>query len=80
MIRMDEMKRDELYEPTKAKMEELGNQRFIMGMKAGYDAAMLHIYKATKDMTSAKVIRAYIKQKVDEGAVRHLAAKEDENG
>ena len=38
---------------------------------------MLHIYKATKDMTSAKAIRGYIKQKVDEGAARNLAKEAD---
>lgn len=77
---MDETKRDELQEQIKATLEPKLKEQFIMGMKAGYDAAMLHIYKATKDMTSAKAIRAYIKFKVDEGAARHIAAKEDENG
>lgn len=77
---MDETKRDELQEQIKATLEPKLKEQFIIGMKAGYDAAMLHIYKATKDMTSAKKIQHYIKQKVDEGAARHLAAKEDENG
>ena len=38
---------------------------------------MLNIYKATKDMTSAKKIHKYIKQKVDEGAARNLAKEAD---
>lgn len=77
---MEETKRDELQEQIKATLEPKLKEQFTIGMKAGYDAAMLHIYKATKDMTSAKKIQRYIKQKVDEGAARHIAAKEDENG
>ena len=74
---MDMTKRDELQEQIKATLEPKLKAQFIVGMKAGYDAAMLHIYKATKDMTSAKAIRGYIKQKVDEGAARHLAKEAD---
>lgn len=74
---MDMTKRDELQEQIKATLEPKLKEQFIIGMKAGYDAAMLHIYKATKDMTSAKAIRGYIKQKVDEGAARHLAKETD---
>ena len=76
---MEMTERDELQEQIKAKLQELTHKQFIIGMKAGYDAAMLHIYKATKDMTSAKKIQRYIKQKVDEGAARHLANKEADN-
>lgn len=74
---MDMTKRDELQEQIKAILEPKLKEKFIVGMKAGYDAAMLHIYKATKDMTSAKKIQRYIKQKVDEGAARHLAKEAD---
>lgn len=74
---MEMTERDELQEQIKATFEPKLKEQFIIGMKAGYDAAMLHIYKATKDMTSAKAIRGYIKQKVDEGAARHLAKEAD---
>ena len=66
-----------LKEQIKSAIEPKLKEQFIVGMKAGYDAAMLHIYKATKDMTSAKAIRAYIKFKVDEGAARNLAKEAD---
>lgn len=74
---MDMTKRDELQEQIKATLEPKLKEQFIIGMKAGYDAAMLHIYKATKDMSRAKKIQRYIKQKVDEGAARHLAKEAD---
>lgn len=74
---MDMTKRDELQKQIKETLKPKLKEQFIIGMKAGYDAAMLHIYKATKDMTSAKKIQRYIKQKVDEGAARHLAKEAD---
>lgn len=74
---MTDKEQAELHEQIKSAIEPKLKEQFIIGMKAGYDAAMLHIYKATKDMTSAKKIRAYIKQKVDEGAARHLAKEAD---
>lgn len=74
---MDMTKRNELQDQIKATLEPKLKEQFIIGMKAGYDSAMLHIYKATKGMTSAKAIRGYIKQKVDEGAARHLAKEVD---
>lgn len=76
---MEMTERDELQEQIKATLEPKLKEQFIIGMKAGYDAAMLHIYKSTKDMTSAKKIQRYIKQKVDEGAARHLVNKEVDN-
>ena len=76
---MDMTKHDELQEQIKATLEPKLKEQFIIGMKAGYDAAMLHIYKATKDMTSAKKIQRYIKQNVDEGGARHLVNKEADN-
>ena len=69
--------RDELQKQIKDILEPKLKEQFLIGMKAGYDAAMLHIYKATKDMTSAKAIRGYIKSKVDEGAARNLAKEAD---
>lgn len=69
----------DLKEQIKDAIEPKLKEQFIIGMKAGYDAAMLHIYKSTKDMTSAKKIQRYIKFKVDEGAARNLANKEADN-
>lgn len=74
---MTDREQADLKELLKAQIEPALKEQFIIGMKAGYDAAMLHIYKATKDMTSAKAIRGYIKQKVDEGAARNLAKEAD---
>ena len=67
----------ELQEKIKSAIEPKLKEQFIIGMKAGDDAARVHIYKATKDMTSAKAIRIYIKQKVDEGAARNLVKEAD---
>lgn len=74
---MTDKEHAELQEKIKSVIEPKLKDQFIIGMKAGYDAAMLHIYKATKDMTSAKKIQRYIKQKVNEGAARHLAKEAD---
>lgn len=74
---MTDKEQTELHEQIKSAIEPKLKEQFIIGMKAGYDAAMLHIYKATKDMTSARAIRAYIKFKVDEGAARNLAKEAD---
>ena len=74
---MTENEQSQLHEQIKSAIEPKLKEQFIIGMKAGYDAAMLHIYKATKNMTSAKAIRAYIKHKVDEGAARNLAKEAD---
>lgn len=69
----------ELHDKLKAAIEPKLKEQFTIGMKAGYDAAMVYIYRATKDMTSAKAVRQLIKQKVDEGAARHIADKERNN-
>lgn len=74
---MTDKEQADLKEQIKDAIEPKLKEQFIIGMKAGYDAAMLHIYKAAKDMTSAKAIRGYIKQKVDEGAARNLAKEAD---
>ena len=74
---MTDKEQTQLHEQIKSAIEPKLKEQFIIGMKAGYDAAMLHIYKATKNMTSAKAIRAYIKQKVDEGAARNIAKEAD---
>lgn len=74
---MTDKEQTQLHEQIKSAIEPKLKEQFIIGMKAGYDAAMLHIYKATKNMTSAKAIRAYIKYKVDEGAARNLAKEAD---
>ena len=74
---MTDKEQTELQEKIKSAIEPKLKEQFIIGMKAGYDAAMLHIYKSTKDMTSAKKIHKYIKQKVDEGAARNLAKEAD---
>ena len=74
---MTDKEQMELQEKIKSVIEPKMKEQFIIGMKAGYDAAMLHIYKATKDMTSSKAIRRYIKQKVDEGAARNLVKEAD---
>ena len=74
---MTDKETTELQEKIKSAIEPKLKEQDIIGMKAGDDAAMLHIYKATKDMTSAKAIRGYIKQKVDEGAARNLAKEAD---
>lgn len=74
---MTDKEQAKLHEQIKSAIEPKLKEQFIIGMKAGYDTAMLYIYKATKDMTSAKAIRAYIKQKVDEGAARNLAKETD---
>lgn len=74
---MTENEQSQLQEKIKSAIEPKLKEQFIIGMKAGYDAAMLHIYKTTKNMTSAKAIRGYIKQKVDEGAARNLAKEAD---
>ena len=74
---MTDKKQIELQKKIKSAIEPKLKEQFIIGMKAGYDAAMLHIYRSTKDMTSAKAIRRYIKQKVDEGAARNLAKEAD---
>ena len=74
---MTENEQSQLHEQIKSAIEPKLKEQFIIGMKAGYDAAMLHIYKATKNMTSAKAIRAYIKYKVDEGAARNFAKEAD---
>ena len=74
---MTDKEQMELQEKIKSTIEPKMKEQFIIGMKAGYDAAMLHIYKATKDMTSSKSIRRYIKQKVDEGAARNLVKEAD---
>ena len=74
---MTDKEQADLKELLKAQIEPKLKEQFIIGMKAGYDAAMLHIYKATKDMTSAKAIRGYIKKKVDESAARNLAKEAD---
>ena len=70
---MTDKEQIELQEKIKLAIEPKLKEQLIIGMKEGYDAAMLHIYKATKNMTSSKAIRRYIKQKVDEGAARNLA-------
>ena len=74
---MTDKEQIELQEKIKLAIEPKLKAQFIIGMKAGYDAAMLNIYKATKDMTSSKAIRRYIKQKVDEGAARNLVKEAD---
>ena len=74
---MTDKEQTQLHEQIKSAIEPKLKEQFIIGMKAGYDAAMLHIYKATKNMTSAKAIRAYIKYKVDEGAARNIAKETD---
>lgn len=74
---MTDKEQIELQEKIKLAIEPKLKEQFIIGMKVGYDAAMLNIYKATKDMTSSKAIRKYIKQKVDEGAARNLAKEVD---
>lgn len=74
---MTDNEQTQLHEQIKSAIEPKLKEQFIIGMKAGYDAAMLHIYKSTKDMTSAKAIRAYIKYKVDEGAARNIAKEAD---
>ena len=74
---MTDKEQTELQEKIKSAIEPKLKEQFIIGMKTGYDAAMLHIYKATKDMTSAKAIRIQIKQKVDEGAARNLVKEAD---
>ena len=74
---MTDKEQTELQEKIKSAIEPKLKEQFIIGMKAGYDAAMLHIYRSTKDMTSAKAIRRYIKQKVDEGAARSLVKEGD---
>ena len=74
---MTDKEQIELQEKIKLAIESKLKEQFIIGMKAGYDAAMLNIYKATKDMTSSKAIRKYIKQKVDEGAARNLVKEAD---
>ena len=74
---MTDKEQTELQEKIKSAIEPKLKEQFIIGMKAGYDAAMLHIYKATKNMTNVKAIRGYIKQKVDEGAARNLAKEAD---
>ena len=74
---MTDKEQMDLQEKIKSAIEPKLKEQFIIGMKAGYDAAILHIYRSTKDMTSAKAIRKYIKQKVDEGAARNLAKEAD---
>ena len=74
---MTDKEQVELKEKIKSAIEPKLKEQFIIGMKAGYDAAMLNIYRATKDMTSSKAIRRYIKQKVDEGAARNLVKEAD---
>lgn len=74
---MTDKEQMELQEKIKSVIEPKLKEQFIIGMKAGYDAAMLHIYRSTKDMTNAKAIRRYIKQKVDEGAARNLVKEAD---
>ena len=74
---MTDKEQIELQEKIKLAIEPKLKEQFIIGMKAGYDAAMLHIYKATKNMTNVKEIRRYIKQKVDEGAARNLVKETD---
>ena len=74
---MTDKEQMELQEKIKSAIEPKLKEQFIIGMKAGYDAAMLHIYRSTKDMTSSKAIRRYIKQKVDEGAARNLVKEAD---
>ena len=74
---MTDKEQTELQEKIKSAIEPKLKDQFIIGMKAGYDAAMLQIYRSTKDMTSAKAIRRYIKQKVDEGAARNLVKEAD---
>lgn len=74
---MTDKEQKELQEKIKSAIEPKLKEQFIIGMKAGYDAAMLQIYRSTKDMTSAKAIRRYIKQKVDEGAARNLVKETD---
>ena len=74
---MTDKEQTELQEKIKSVIEPKLKEQFIIGMKAGYDAAMLNIYRAIKDMTSSKSIRTYIKQKVDEGAARNLVKVAD---
>ena len=74
---MTDKEQMELQEKIKLAIEPKLKEQFIIGMKAGYDAAMLHIYRSTKDMTNAKAIRRYIKKKVDEGAARNLVKEAD---
>ena len=74
---MTDKEQTELQEKIKSAIEPKLKEQFFIGMKAGYDAAMLNIYKATKDMTSSKAIRRYIKQKVDEGAARNFVKEAD---
>ena len=74
---MTDKEQMDLQEKIKSAIEPKLKEQFIIGMKAGYDAAILHIYRSTKDMTSAKAICRYIKQKVDEGAARNLVKETD---
>ena len=74
---MTDKEQIDLQEKIKSAIEPKLKEQFIIGMKAGYDAAMLQIYRSTKDMTSSKAIRRYIKQKVDEGAARNLVKEAD---
>lgn len=61
---MDE-KDKEFEESIREKIEVVCKQQFMMGLMAGHRAAWEIAVKQTKDMTSAKKIRAFLKDKLD---------------
>lgn len=61
---MDE-KDKEFEESIREKIEAICKQQFMMGLMAGHQAAWEIAVEQTKDMTSAKKIKKFLKDKLD---------------
>lgn len=63
---MDENKQLEITNIVKEAIEDRLKREFNTGVVAGWEACISTIYKNTRNMTSAKKIKDYIKQKYQE--------------
>lgn len=55
----------EFEESIRKKIEVICKQQFVMGLMAGHQAAWEIAVEQTKDMTSAKKIKKFLKDKLD---------------
>ena len=59
-----EVKEDDLKKLIEPILKEKFEEHFIRGLKAGWNTAHEEIYNQIKDMTSAKAIKNFIKEKI----------------
>lgn len=57
---------NKLYDIVKDSIEEKLKDAFNRGLMAGWDACLKATYKQVNELTSAKAIKAFLKNKIDE--------------